>query len=107
MSNQADDLDIRLGSRPVDVTHALADNRRTFFHLHLGYVIGQVEEFFTGIRRLAIARQQAPANQGHVGDADHGTGQTDRREIEHAIRLTQRIAAKLRNDDIRRPCQSA
>ena len=100
--DQPDDLDVDLLRLLVEVTNAPADDGGAFADLDLGDIVLEIEQVLAGVGRLAFLRQQSPADESHVSDADDCAGEPDRREIEHAIRGAERVAAVLGDDDIRR-----
>ena len=98
--NQANDLDVDFLRVGVEVAYALADDRRTLANAYLRNIVLEIEQFLFHVDGLPLLRQQAPANERHVCDADHCASKTHGRKIEHPVRLAQRITTVLGDDDI-------
>jgi len=102
VTNQAENFDIGLLSLIVKFVDLTADDFRALGYLKFGDVIGKIEQFCSGGILLAVFRQQAPADERDIGDANRRAGQPHRREIKHAVGRTQGVVAKLGDDNVGR-----
>ena len=102
MSAQPDNSNIGLCGELVEFPDPLADNLRTLGNARLYDVVRKLEQLLARVRGLAVDRQQPPADQCHINDANHGTGQADRGKVEHPVGRAECVATEFRDDDIRR-----
>ena len=63
-------------------------------------VVAAVDEGVARIRALAAIGQQSPSDQRDIGYTDGSAGNTNGRKVKHPERFTERVVAKLRDDDV-------
>ncbi len=97
----ADQVHIVLIGQRLQVSQLLADRAGSFRHCPFRDVPAQVHQLFCAVHAATRDGDQSPADQRDVGDPDDCHDETDRREIEHAVRLSNRVLPEGCNNDVR------